>query len=137
MAPALPAWYSGVVEFGYFFYNAASLLFIIVGFLIVGAVSRPGWRHHLRWAFPAVAASVLTGIYRLLLDLHHYLHVGGLAVYAVADRLHWLSDGISLYAVWTLWRTLRDLAHHPASTDPLALHPAQTGVWPPPPTGRP
>ncbi len=130
----IPLWYRLILEFNYVFHSVVDLLFIVLAFLIIGAVSRPGWQHHLRWASPLAAASVLTGCYRLTADLRHYLHVVSPAVYVASDLLLYLADGASLYGTWMLWRTLSALSRHSVSPDPLVQHPPQPGVWPPPPT---
>ncbi len=131
----LPPWYLALNEFGYIFHSVVDVLFIVVGFALVILVSRPGWQQHLRWANPAAAASVLTGISRLALNMHHYLNIGTrLNVDITFDLLNYGANVLSFYSVFMLWRTLRDLIRHPASPDPLAEHPAQPGVWPPAPT---
>ncbi len=130
-----PPWYIAYYEFGYIFHSVIDAAFIILGFAIVVAVSRPGWKQHLRWASPAAAASVLTGMDRLVLDLHHYFHVGApVNAYLTSDLLNYGANVVGFYSTFMLWRTLRDLARHPAAPDPLAEQPAQPGVWPPPPT---
>ena len=128
----IPLWYRLILEFNYVFHSIVDLLFILLAFLIIGAVSRPGRQHHLRWASPLAAGSVLAGCYRLTADLRHYFHVVSPAVYVASDVLLYLADGASLYGTWMLWRTLRDPAR-PASPDPLAVSPAHPGVWPPAP----
>jgi len=131
----IPPWYIGLIEFGYIFHSVIDMLFIVVGFAVVILVSRPGWRQHLRWATPAAAASVLTGISRLDLDMHHYLGLGArLSVNLAYDLLNYSANVVSFYSAFMLWRTLRDLIQHPASPNPLAEHPPQPGVWPPVPT---
>ena len=129
----IPLWYRLILEFNYVFHSVEDLLFLLLAVLIIGAVSRPGWQHHLRWARPLAAGSILTCCYRLILDLRHYFHVISPAVYVAADVLLYLADGASLYGTWLLWRTLLDLARNPVSPDPLAQHPPQPGVWPPAP----
>lgn len=136
MVPAFLPWF---LPFMAFFQGITTLLMIVFGLLIVKAVSRPGWRHHLRWAIPAAIAPAFAGlgrlpVYRLFGSLNAVQSTATANITAVV--LYALPTLTALYATWTLWRTLRDLARHAASTDPLALHPAQTGVWPPPPTGR-
>ena len=131
---SLPPWYIALNEFGYVFHSLMDILFIVLGFAIVGIVSRPGWKHHLRWANPFAAAFVLNGIYRLVLDLHHYFHIGSpINEYLTTTLLNYAANAFSLYSAFMLWRTLRDLARHPASPDPLAEQAAPPGVWPPPP----
>ena len=131
---SLPVWYVGFREFSYVFHSAADLLFIVFGFLIVGIVARPGWKHHLRWATPSAAACVLTGCERLEMDLHHYLHLGtALSSYFASEILAILATAVSFYSVFMLWRTLRDLSQHLASPDPLAADAMSFNVWPPPP----
>ena len=134
MTPNSLAWFS---PFMVFFQGSTNFLMIAFGLLIVRTVSRPGWRHHLRWAVPAVVAPVLTGIGRLPLDrLSRFGNaVQATTVTNVAEvTLYVLAALTSLYATWMLWRTLRTLAQNPAATDPLMTQPAQPGVWPPPPT---
>ena len=131
----LPPWYFIVTNFHYGFHSLFDLLFIIVGFATVAVVSQPGWRHHLRWASPAAAASVFTGLYRLLVDLHHYLNVGtATAIYLVSDLFNDAAVVLSFYSSYILWKMLRDLARQPTSPDPLAQTPASPDIWPPPPT---
>ena len=60
----IPPWFIAWYEAEYIFHSIIDLLFIALGFAIVAVVSRPGWRQHLRWASPAAAASVLTGMDR-------------------------------------------------------------------------
>ena len=129
----IPLWYRLIFEFSYVFHSIVDLLFILLAVLIIGAVSRPGWQHHLRWARPLAAGAWLTGCYRGLIDVRHYFHVVGPASYVASDVLLYLADGASLYGTWMLWRTLLDLARNPISPDPLAQHPPQPGVWPPAP----
>ncbi len=131
----IPPWFIAWYEAEYIFHSIIDLLFIALGFAIVAVVSRPGWRQHLRWASPAAAASVLTGMDRLVRDLHHYFHIGAtINADLTSDVLNYGANLVALYSTFMLWRTLRDLARHPASPDPLAEHPAQPGVWPPAPT---
>lgn len=136
MMGVIPLWYRLLFEFNYVFHSVVDVLFIVLAFLIIGAASRPGWRQHLRWASPLAAGSVLTGCYRLVVDLRHYFHVVNPAMYAASDFLLYLADGASLYGTWMLWLTLRDLAQPPATPDPLTQSP-KTDVWPPAPAARP
>ena len=129
-----PPWYIALYEFGYIFHTAIDIAYIVLGFAIVGVVSRPGWKQHLRWASPAAAASVLTGMDRLVLDLHHYFHVGSLVnAYLTSDLLNYTADALSLYSTFVFLKMLRDLLH-PATPNLSAEHLAQPGVWPPAPT---
>ncbi len=66
--------------------------------------------------------------------MRYYLHVGGVNAFRLSYVFIYLADVMLLWGLWMLWRTLRDLARHPASPDPLAQYPPQPGVWPPPPT---
>ena len=71
----------------------------------------------------------------MLLDISYYFRIPiADDVYIVSTMLEYMGNVVFLYSVVMLWRTLRDLVRHPASPDPLAQHPAQPGVWPPPPT---
>ena len=125
----------GFLSIFVWFHVLADVLLVACGVLIVRVVSCPGWRHHLRWAIPAAAASTLVGLGRLARDLHHYFGIGApLRTYLAADAFNYLGNLVSLYATFMLWRTLRDLARDPSSPDRLALPPPQPGVWPPPPT---
>jgi len=113
------------------FQGVTAFLAIVLGFLIVSVVSRPGWRHHLRWAVPAVTASVLVGIGRL--PLYRFFGFMGAVQATTATNVMFITlyvsaTLVSLYGVWMLWRTLRDLARHPASTDLLAQPPPQPGL---------
>ena len=130
---SLPPWYIGLNEFGYIFHTLMDVLFLVFAFLIIALVSRPGWRQHLRWANPAAAASILQGIYRLIMDLHHYFHIGApVNAYLAAELCNYGSNILSLYSTFVFWRMLRDIVQHPASPDPLAEQ-APPSVWPPPP----
>ena len=132
-----PSWYIAWYELGYIFHSIADLLFIVLGFMTVAVVSRPGWQQHLRWASPAAAASVLTGLERLVLDLHHYLHIGApVNTYLTTDLLNYAAILLSLYSTFILLKMLQGLVRHPTSPDPLAQHSPPPGVWPPPPVGR-
>ena len=131
---ARPAWADALSEFNYVFHSAIDLVFIVMGFAIIAVVSRPGWQHHLRWANPAAAASILTGVCRTINDLHHYFGVGtAIAAYVTADLFLYGANLVGLYSTFMLWRTLRDLAQRPALPDPLAEQAPPPGVWPPPP----
>ncbi len=131
----LPPWYFAFNEIEYIFHTVIDVAFIIVGFAIVVLVSRPGWKQHLRWASPAAAASVLTGIDRFVRDLYHYFGIGTLLnYYLTSDLFNYAANVAAFYSTFMLWRTLRDLVRHPTSPDPLAEYPAQPGVWPPAPT---
>ncbi len=130
-----PSWYFVVTNFSYVFHSLFDLLFIIVGFATVAVVSRPGWRHHLRWASPAAASSVLTGLYRLIVDLHHYLSIGTpAAMYLVSNLFNDTSVVLSFYSAYVLWKMLRDLSCQPDSADPMTQASTSPDVWPPPPT---
>ncbi len=132
---SIPPWYIALYESGYILHSVLDVLFIVVSFAVVAVVSRPGWRQHLRWANPAAAGMILNGTDRLSRDIHHYFHVGTTTnAYLTSEILNYGSDFFSLYGLFMLWRTLRDLARHPASPDPLAEHPTQPDVWPPAPT---
>ena len=132
----VPPWYIGLVEFGYVFHSVIDMLFIVVGFAVVALVSRPDWRQHLRWASPAAAASVLTGMDRFVRDLHHYFGIGApISVYLISDLFNYAANITALYSTFMLWRTLLNIIRNPATQDPLA-EPAQPGVWPPAPTLR-
>ena len=134
MTPVLPLWYTVLGEFNYIFHTLIDVLFIVLGFAIIGVVSRPGWKHHLRWANPAAAATILTGIYRLVLDLHHYFKIGTpLGYYVASDLFNYAGNIVAAYSTYLLWRTLRDMALHPMSPDPLTEQGPPPGVWPPPP----
>ena len=114
------------------------VLFIVLAFAIIVVVSRPGWSHHLRWANPAAAASILTGVSRMVLDLHHYFKIGTLFSYYVAsDIFNYAGNIVAAYSTYMLWRTLRDLARQPATPDPLADQTTAPGVWPPAPVMKP
>ncbi len=129
-----PPWYVAFYEFGYLFHSIADLLFLVFAFLVIALVSRPGWRQHLRWANPAAAASVLTGIDRLIQDLHHYFLIGTpVNAYLAADLCNYAAIILSAYSTVVFWRMLRNIVHHPASADPLAEQALPPGVWPPPP----
>ena len=131
---SIPPWYIAFNEFGYLFHTAADLFFIVFGFLVVALVSRPGWKQHLRWANPAAAASVLTGIDRLVEDLHHYFHIGKpINAYLTADLFNYSAILLSFYSTFVFWRMIRDLVRHPASPDPFVAQEPPPGVWPPPP----
>jgi|GEM_PF-2904003 len=135
---SLPPWYAALSEFSYIFHAAIDVLFIVLGFAIIVVVSRPGWSYHLRWANPGAAASVLTGIYRMVVDLHHYFRVGTPINAFIASELFLYSgEVVALYSTDMLWRTLRDLARHPTSPEPLAERMTALGVWPPPPVMKP
>ena len=130
----IPPWYHFSREFSYIFHSTMDVLYLLFGLLIVGVASRTGWRHHLRWAIPVAAASVLSVLQRLEMDMHHYLKVGTFTTdYLTALIGNILASIVTLYSLVMLWRTLRDLSRHPMSPDPLAVHPAVPNVWPPPP----
>ena len=134
MRPTMPAWYASLREFNYVFYSAADLLFVFFGILIVLAVARPGWRHHFRWAVPAAVSSIVIGLDRMLLDIHHYLQIGtALDNYLTTSLLRYAASILSLYSIVALWQTLWDSIRNPSSPDSRP----QPGVWPPPPTVRP
>lgn len=109
---------------------------VVFGLLIVQTVRQPGLRVHLRWAIPAAGASISAAAGSLL----RRFSFSGTALQAAftADTLsltiHILAIGLSLYSVWMLWRTLRDIAHKSASPDSVAKTLASPDVWPPPPT---
>ncbi len=134
---SLPPWYGGLVEFNYIFHSIFDLLFIIFGLLIVVVVSRPGWNQHLRWASPAAVSSILDGLNRLALDMHHYFGLGArLNIYLTSDLFNYGAVLLSFYSIVMLWRTLRELTRLPASPAQMALQ-SLHGVWPPPPTVPP
>ena len=136
MSPGFPLWFSQIVGL---FQGATTCLAIVLSFLIVSVVSRPGWRHHLRWAVPAAAASVLVGISRL--PLYRFFGFMGAIQVTVATNVMFVMLYVSatlasLYGVWMLWRTLSGLARFAVSPDPMAQYPPQPGVWPPAPVVR-
>ena len=131
---SLPPWYLALNEFSYVFHSLVDVLFIVLGFAVIVVVSRPRWKQHLCWANPGAAASVLTGISRLVLDLHHYFGIGTrLNAYLASDLCNYGANILSLYSAFIFWRMIRDLARHPVSLDPLAEQTPSPGVWPPPP----
>ena len=131
---AIPPWYHFSREFSYIFHSTMDVLYLLFGLLIVGVVSRTGWRHHLRWAIPAAAASVLSALQRLEMDVHHYLKMGSAETdYLTAFIINIFAGIVSLYSLVMLWRTLRDLSRPKVHLDPLAVPLAVPSVWPPPP----
>ena len=131
---SIPPWYIALYESSYIFHSVLDIFFIVLSFAVVAAVSRPGLRQHLRWANPAAAGMVLNGIDRLSRDVHHYFHVGtAVNAFLTSDILNYGANFLALYSLFMLWQTLRGLARHPASPDPLAAQEPPPGVWPPPP----
>jgi len=129
-----PPWYSALNEFDHYLYAVIALLFVVLSISIVVVVSRLGWRQHLRWANPFAVSCILTGCERFLKDMHYFFGIGSRwNAYLAETVLSYLATAIGTYSTYMLWRTLRDLARHPVSPDPLAEHPVQPGVWPPPP----
>jgi len=130
-----PVWMDALNLFDYCLFTLVDSFFVVIGLLIIGVVSRPGLRHHLRWANAYAVSSILIGCGRFIQDVHFFFGFG--ARYSVSlssSVLYDLATAFGVYSTYMLWRTLRDLARHPAAPDPLAEQPAQPGVWPPPPT---
>jgi hypothetical protein len=130
-----PVWVDSLTLFDYCYYTITDLLFVVFGLLIVFVVSRAGWRQHLRWANSSAISCVLTGCGRFVRDMHFFFGLGSRwNAYLSGTILYDLATVFGLYSTYMLWRTLRDLARHPASPDPLAEHSSLPGVWPPAPT---
>jgi len=132
MSPVYPSWFLPSLSI---FEDLRTLLMVVFGLLIVQTVRRPGLRVHLRWAIPAAGASISAAAGSLL----RLFRFGGNALQSMFTAntlsliLHILAIGLSLYSVWMLWQTLRDLARQHASSNSMAQAPNSPDVWPPPP----
>ena len=134
---AIPPWYHFSREFSYIFHSTMDILYLLFGLFIIGIVSRNGWRHHLCWAILAAAASVLSVLQRLEMDVHHYFKMGSAETdYLTAFIINIFAGVVSLYSLVMLWRTLRDLSRPTVQLEPLTVPPAVPSVWPPPPNVR-
>jgi hypothetical protein len=130
-----PAWMDALNLFDYCFNTLGDLFFVVFGLMIVLVVSRPGLRQHLPWANTSAIACILTGCARFIRDMHFFFGFGERYTVSVGSTLlYYLATLFAAYSTYKLWQTLRNLSLYPASPDPLAEHPAQTGFWPPAPT---
>ena len=126
-------WYASLNLIEHVFYSITDLLYLVFAVLVVGIASRPGLRHHLRWANPVAAASLLALIARTTGDLHYFFGIGTRETSYVAGFFFYMLAAVpSVYSTVIFWRVFRDLADRMDHTDPLAPEP-QPGVWPPAP----
>ena len=127
-----PIWADGLNLSDYCFYTVTDLLFVVFAFMIIAVVSRPGLRQHLQWANASAVGCVLTGRGRFVRDMHFFFGFGPYwNTHLFVWILYFLATAFGAYSTYLLWRTLRDIALHPVSSDPLAEQAPLPGVWPP------
>ncbi|MDQ2800497.1 MAG: hypothetical protein M3Y13_12760 [Armatimonadota bacterium] len=127
-------WYITLNLFEHVFYGITDLIYLVFACLVVGLASRPGLRHHLRWANATAASCFLGLLARSAVNLHYFFGIWSREGAYITSFLFYAAAAISgIYSTVVFWRTFRDLADRADHPDPLAPEP-QPGVWPPPPT---
>ena len=123
--------------FEHVYYGITETLFLIFTFLTLMVVRRSPQKEHLSWLIPSFVCAVFAFLYRLLRNTHYAFGIGNGATF---DSLEWIfiftAEFFGICSTIILWRTMRQLSHQPAAPAVSVSHPAQPGVWPPPPTVR-